>query len=444
MRMPGQNNSNKIESRFLVQSIELEETEPPGILTAASFVVSAFVVLFFLWAGVTNVDQVESTEGQVVPSEAIRAVQHLEGGIIEEMNIREGDFVKQGDILIRLLPTDTQAELDQLKARRANLLLAAERHRAIAQSRPAEFDRQAEGFANLKAEQQALHATQIENNKSQLSVLQSQLDQQLAELTRLTNRLSSLENDITLLTDELKTREKLFDKGLTTRLALLEIQRQHAQAKSEIGETRDSVSRAEKAVAEAHGRIEEFQKGLSTTALEEVSRLIGELAEVDETLKRAVGRAQRLEVVSPVDGMVQGMSVKAVNAVIQPGQTLMEIVPLGTDIVIEAKVPPTIIGHVKVDQEVDVRVASFDFATFGSVTGSVKRISASTFTEENGDRYYSAIIRLEKTFVGNDPDANIIIPGMSVQANIKTGSKTILDYLLKPVYRGFAQSFGER
>jgi HlyD family type I secretion membrane fusion protein len=138
------------------------------------------------------------------------------------------------------------------------------------------------------------------------------------------------------------------------------------------------------------------------------------------------------------------MTVKAVNAVIQPGQTLLEVVPTSDEMVVEARISPRAIGNVHLEQPVDVRVATYDFSRFGSVPGTIRQISASTFALENGERYYRAVIALGQDYVGENPDFNKVIPGMTVQANIKTGSKSILDYLLKPVYRGFAQSFGEK
>jgi HlyD family secretion protein/adhesin transport system membrane fusion protein len=432
------------QSRFLVQSIELEETDPPGVLTAATMIISAVVIFAIVWAAVTNVDQVAISDGAVAPAGSIQAVQHLEGGIVEKILVRDGDVVNLGDVLLRLLPTDARAELDQLLARRAAFTLESERHLAIAQDRAPAFDEIIDGYVTLKRNQLALFSTQQDSYASQRDVLLSQLAQQRTDFSRMTKRLESLHADKLLLDEELKTREKLYRDGLTTRLAFLDIQRQHAQSVNEIQETEETILRTLKSIEEAEARLKELKTSTQKENLTAVGEIAGRLAEVNQSVKRAEARAKRLEVVAPTTGIVQGLSVNAINAVIQPGQTLLEVVPTGAELVVEAQVSPRHIGHIKIDQPVDVRITSFDFARFGSIDGVVTRISASTFMNDEGERFYRAIIKLNKHYVGDDPELHFLIPGMTVQANIRTGKKSILDYILKPVYRGFSQSFGER
>ncbi len=432
------------QSRYLVQSIELEETEPPHILSTASFVMCAIVFLALIWAAVTEVDQVATATGQITPAGSIQAVQHLEGGIVQEVLVRDGDVVTAGTPLIRLSPIDAQAELDQLRVRAAKSALELERNRALIAGRSPEFDDVVDGYLTLKIDQTALHATQVKNTASQRAVFDAQLEQQVADRRRLSNRLTAIEKDKELLDQELATRQKLYDDGLTTRLALLDIQRQHAQATVDIKETFDQLRRAEEAVVEAETRIVEFDNKSRTDVLAEIGELSGELAETRESIKRAEARALRSEIEAPVDGIVKGLAVGAINAVVQPGQTLLEIVPIGDELVVEAQLPPQFVGQVYEGQKVDVRVDSYDFASFGALEGTLDRISASTFQTDQGDLYYRAIVKLDKSYMGDDPEQHAVLPGMTVQANIITGQKSILDYLLKPVYRGFSQSFSEK
>ncbi len=432
------------QSRFLVQSIELEETEPPHILSTASFVMCALVFLALIWAGITRVDQVASATGQITPAGSIQAVQHLEGGIVQEIHVRNGDVVAAGTRLIQLSPVDVEAELEQLRVRAAKAELELERNRALIEGRQPDFDAVVDSYFNLKIDQLALYKTQVKNTASQKAVFEAQLEQQIAENRRLKNRLVSTQEDKKLLDEELATRQKLYDDGLTTRLALLDIQRQHAQAATDINETKDQLRRSDEAIIEAETRVLEFQNKTQTDVLAEIGELSGELAETKEAIKRAEARASRTDIRAPIDGIVKGLAVNAINAVIQPGQTLLEIVPTGQELVVEAQLPPQFVGQVYVGQEVDVRLNSYDFATFGSIKGTLDRISASTFQTDQGETYYRAIVVLEKNFVGDDPQTNKVLPGMTVQANIITGEKSILDYLLKPVYRGFSQSFSEK
>ena len=432
------------QSRFLVQSIELEESEPPHILSTTSFVMCGIVFLALIWAGITQVDQVASATGQVVPVGSIQAVQHLEGGIVQQIHVRDGDVVQKGDQLIQLSPVDVQAELEQLRVRAAKNMLELERNRALIEQRSPDFDGTVDGYYSMKLDQAALHKTQVKNTASQEAVFDAQLEQQIADQRRLKNRLDALREDERLLDEELATRQKLFDDGLTTRLALLDIQRQHAQATVDIKETQDQLAGANESVIEAETRIVEFQNKTRTDILAQIGDLSGELAETRESVKRAEARAERSDIRAPIAGVVKGLEINAINAVVQPGQTLMEIVPTGKELVVEAELPPQYIGQVYIGQEVDVRLNAFDFATFGSVSGTLERVSASTFQTDQGDLYYRAVVALEKNYVGDNPDRNKLLPGMTVQANIITGEKSILDYLLKPVYRGFSQSFSEK
>ena len=172
--------------------------------------------------------------------------------------------------------------------------------------------------------------------------------------------------------------------------------------------------------------------------------MTAELAEVEEALRDLRDRVERLEVRAPVRGVVNALAVHSVNAVIQPGQELLEIVPMADELVVEARVMPHDIGHVEEGQAADIRVSSYDFARFGAVLGVVRQLSASTYLDENLQPYYRAVIALDQDHVGDQPGVNRIIPGMTVEADIKTGSKTILDYLLRPVSRGLSSAFQER
>ena len=169
-----------------------------------------------------------------------------------------------------------------------------------------------------------------------------------------------------------------------------------------------------------------------------------ELAQVEQALANLTDRVERLDVRSPVRGIVTSLRTLTISSVIQPGEVLMEIVPIGDELVVEAKVSPNDIGHVEPGQSADVRVSSYDFSRFGAVSGTVRQISATTFVDEQLMPYYRAVIALDQDFVGDVDGVNPIIPGMTVQADIKTGSKSILDYLLRPVYRGLNSSFRER
>ena len=431
-------------SRFLIQSIKLEESGPPGSISGAMMFISALIVAAIVWAMFTNVDEVALAQGEVVPAGSVHSVQHLEGGIVNAILVREGDLVEAETPLIRIAPTATRSDLNQTLVRRASLILQLERLQAFAESRIPEFESMIEGFVDLKNDQQSIFRTQVANRTNQVMVVQSQLNQARGEYQRLINRADSLREQIAFLEEELAIRQRLLDQGLMSRIVFLDTQRELAQAQGSLGETVDSIAETESSIAELNGRAQEVIGRLENEALTQAGELSSELAQVEQALANLTDRVERLDVRSPVRGIVTSLRTLTISSVIQPGEILMEIVPIGDELVVEAKVSPNDIGHVEPGQPADVRVSSYDFSRFGAVSGTVRQISATTFVDEQMMPYYRAVIALDQDFVGDVAGVNPIIPGMTVQADIKTGSKSILDYLLRPVYRGLNSSFRER
>ncbi len=431
-------------SRFLIQSIKLEESGPPGAISGAMIFISVLILAAIGWAMITKVDEVALAEGEVVPAGSIHSVQHLEGGIVSAILVREGDVVEAGVPLLQIAPTATRSDLNQMLARRASLLLQAERLRAFAESRTPDFAGTIEGFEGLKQDQEAIFRTQVANRTNQVMVVQSQLGQAEGEYQRLINRADSLREQIAFLQEELAIRQRLLDQGLMSRIVFLDTQRELAQAEGSLVETVDSIAETESSIAELNGRVHEVLSRLENEALIQAGEISAELAQVNQALSSLTDRVDRLDVRSPVRGIVTSLKTLTINAVVQPGEVLMEIVPIGDELVVEARVSPSDIGHVEPGQEADVRVSSYDFSRFGAVSGTVRQISATTFVDEQLMPYYRAVIALDQDFVGDVAGINPIIPGMTVQADIKTGSKSILDYMLRPVYRGLHGAFRER
>ena len=229
-----------------------------------------------------------------------------------------------------------------------------------------------------------------------------------------------------------------------SRIVFLDTQRELAQSEGSLVETVDSIAETQSSMAELNGRVEEVVSRLENEALTQAGEISAELAQVNQALASLTDRVERLDVRAPVRGIVTSLKTLTINAVVQPGEVLMEIVPIGDELVVEAKVSPNDIGHVEPGQAADVRISSYDFSRFGAVSGTVRQISATTFVDEQLTPYYRAVIALDQDFVGEVDGLNPIIPGMTVQADIKTGSKSILDYMLRPVYRGLHGAFRER
>ena len=427
----------------LNQAIELEERPPSRSLSQFVYALFGLVAFALVWSTVTRVDIVTNAPGHVVPVGDLVAVQHLEGGVIAQILVAEGERVRKGQPLLRLAALDTEGRLEQLNAKRAAHLIAIEGNRAIVDDRAPAFDAIVPGYLRQKVEQLSLYNAQKQAIDAEHTVLTAQKAQREADVARLSSQLIVLRRDERIAEEELALRTDLLNRKLTTRDRFYGAQRDATDRQKMRMNTRDQMVAAESALAEYERKLTEFEARTRMEAQTSIAKHTADLAEVDAALRNEKGRAGRLNLTAPVTGIVSGLAVKAVNAVVKPGETLMEIVPTGDPLVVVAEVKPQDIGQVIVGQRADVRVSAFDYATFGTLEGKVDRISATTFTDDNGRQFYKVRVRLARDYFGDDPRAGRIIPGMEVEVDVKTGARSILAYLLKPVTRTWDSALKE-
>lgn len=433
------------QQRFLAQSVILEETGSPGLVRAALYTVSLVTMAFVIWASVVEVSEVASAFGQVVPTGQVQAVQHLEGGIIKELLIKDGDLVGQGQVLIRLDPAAAQAEYEQMKARAAGLEVQAERLRAFGDGRIPDFSQIPADYASLVRDQQTIYKVQEEARMNQLAVLRDQVSQRRAEIAGIDEQMSTLRKQISILTEDVAMRESLFQKGLSSKVQFNDSKRQLNQATGDLGKATNERQRASKALAEVESRLVETDSRLKQDALSQMGQVTAELAQVKESLIKVADRSNRLEIKAPVRGLVKGLKNSTVGGVLAPGAVVLEVVPLDQELVVEARVSTKDVGHVRIGQPVTVKVITYDYARYGAITGELKSISATTFLDEkDGTPYYKGIVSMDRNYVGFDPERNRVTPGMTAQADINTGTKTLIQYFLKPIYTSLTQAFRER
>lgn len=431
------------QSRYLAYSVVLEEAGGPRLMRLAMVTITLVVAAFVAWTWITPIREVSTSFGQVIPGSSIQTVQHLEGGIIKEILAEEGLIVEQGDVLMRLEPAGAQSELAQTIARQNTLMLQMERLRAFAEDRDPDFS-MIDGLQDVKNDQLSILTQERASLDSQRAVLDSQYAQKQEEIVLFNQQENGVLEDISLMEEELALRQGLFDKGLDSRIRVLAAQREVNNARSALTQLRGDRSRAREALLEIDQRIVELEDRTRQTALTELGSLGTELSQVRENLTRLEDRVRRLDVVAPATGRVNNMVLTTIGGVVAPGAPVMEIVPVNTELLVETKISTRDIGHLSVGQDVTVKVVTYDFARYGGIEGTLANISPTTFTEDSEEPYYRGRVELAQNFVGNDPRANIIAPGMTVQADITTGEKTLFQYLMKPIYTTFTESFTER
>lgn len=428
--------------RHLAQAVVLEEAGASRLVRLALVAASLTVVAFVIWAALTRLDERASAFGQVVPAGSVQQIQHLEGGIVEELLVEEGQMVEAGQVLARLSEVQARSELEMARAREAALRLRADRLRAIGTSQQPDFAGVEPAYADLAADQMAIFDMQTEAVAAEAAILESQVEQRQAEIAVIREQRQTLSGQIDLFKDELTLRQNLAEKGLGTRLEAMAAQRDLARLQGELRGLLSEEQAALERMSEVQRRLTDLHSARREAALNEMGEVTAELAQVRETLARLTDRVRRLDVVSPVRGLVQNMAVKTVGAVIPAGALVTEVVPVDDSLMVDVRISTRDVGHVQVGQPVQVKVTSYDFARFGSVKGRLDLISATTFLDEEKQPYYKGRVRIDTNYVGEKERP--VLPGMTVQADIITGQKTLLEYLLKPIYLAFSDAFHER
>jgi HlyD family secretion protein/adhesin transport system membrane fusion protein len=419
-------------ARFLSRPLMLEESGPPRVLAQLLVILSMTIGIGVVWAAVTEITETAIAHGQIMPAGSLYHVEHLEGGIVAEVLVEDGEVVAAGQPLMRLRSAEATTELKRQRAHEAALSLRAERLRA------------GRDFPGLVADQQAILDLQNEARASQRQVLLSRIEQRQVEIEGLEERKRNQEAQIEITAEQVAIRRGLVSKGLDSRVNLLDSERKLTEIRGDLLGIMGEIASKREALHEAQGSLAELDASIRNDALNEMGDVTSELAEIRQTLARLEDRVARLEVSAPVNGVVNGLSTRTVGGVVAPGEVLLEIVPIEENLIAEVQILPRDIGHLSIGQAARIKVTSYDVAQFGAVEGRLSHISASTFQDEAGDPFFKGVVELSQGYVGGDADRHPVLPGMVVDVDINTGRKTLLQYLLKPVYRAFDGSFSER
>ena len=431
-------------ARFLAQAIELEEEGVSDIVKSAVYVIMAMLLAVIIWMSVTPVSEVTVTSGEVVPVGYIHNIQHLEGGIIGDIRVRDGDRVEAGDLLVKFSPPATQSDLDQLNVRQAALKLDLARLDALRGSGVAEFPNALDAYPRLLAEEREALRIELQSNESELNVIDARILQRRSELQRQRNQVVELEKETELLQQQVDIRTRLAEKNAISQTDLLRIRSEHAALQSQLKSAQDGVYVAMLSLEEERKRREEVASRQRREVEDEAALVVAALAEVESALVKARDKVDRLQVYAPVTGIVQGLAVNTINAVVRPGDVIMQIVPVEDEMIVESRLMPNEVGYVHNGQVAEVKVHSYDSSRYGTLQGTVRQISPSTYLDEQANPYYKVKVGLEKAWLGEREGEMSVIPGMTVQVDIITGSKTIMEYLMKPVTRGFQSAFQQR
>lgn len=436
-------------NRYLAQSVLFEESGLSGLVRVALLLVALGLLFFLAWASYFTIDEVAHAPGQVISMLPVQRIQHLEGGIVQEILVREREVVQSGQVLVRLDAQAATTALQQMRSEQASLRAWMARLRAFldesADPVPADFSGIPAEFAGVVKAQAQLLQAQREARQSQRTLLQTQANGHAMEWEQLRGQVRFLETRIRLAKEERAAHENALRKGAASRQDVIRTEQQLNEAEGERQRNLDLQAKAQKEQKETLLELAKREDDLREKALGELSKVTADLRKLEEGMVQMIDRVARLEVRSPVQGIIQEMPVKTVQGVLPPGATIAEIVPIGPVRYLEVRVRVMDVGHVAVGQRVTVNVTSYDFSRYGGIDGTLESLSPTTFQESEGEEgYYKGLVRLHKSYVGNQPRVNEVLPGMVVQADIHTGAKTLMEYLLKPIYSSMDRSFRER
>jgi HlyD family type I secretion membrane fusion protein len=363
---------------------------------------------------------------------------------VDRILVSEGQLVEKGQPLMQLQPVGTESDLAALRARAHNLKLQKARAEALLAERDLDTRSLDKIGAELVADHLQVHKLRLSQRAKEREVLLTRIAQRKAEIAGLETQIPMQNRLAEMQKERLDGRQKLFAEGAMSRKQVLEVETLYEQARIQLRESERKLAMAKEALPEAEAALAEADAQARKLWSEELATAASELAEVEEQIRKQADRVDRLVVRSPIRGRVQNLSQRSPGEVVPPGDNILRVVPVGGDLVAEVRVRPQDIADVHVGDKADIRVSAFDFTRFGKLKGEVQSISPTTFETEDNQLYYKAVIRLDPKRSAAFAPYSRLQAGMTVDADIISGSKSLLRYLLKPVYRGFDGAFSER
>lgn len=429
--------------RYLPQSVKMEEAVNPHIVRLTMMLISVAILIFILWSSFTEVNEMARAEGEVVPQGFVQVVQHLDGGLVREILTGEGDLVEEGQILVRIDDGGARQDLAEAQALQNSLEMQSERLHAFVESRKPDFSTFGKDKEHI-GKQQRIFSSMMKARTKERHVVEDQITQKHEILNTLKARQRTLRKNIKIAKELMEMSERFKAKGSVSKKDYLETKQTLNDLQGDMAAAQADIAGAQSTLAEYTNRLSSLDAKHQDEAYMQLDGIESEFKQNYEVISKLKSRAARLDIRAPVTGVVKGLQLNTIGGVAEPGRTLMEIVPVDKTLVVEARILPSDIGHVKIGQNVRIKVRSFDFSRYGALDGTLEFITATTFMDDQNKPYYRGRITLSQNFVGGLAGKNTILPGMTVEADIVTDKKTILAYLLKPIHLSLRSALSER
>jgi len=400
------------------------------------------LVLGVVWMALAPVDRVVHAEGRVVPAGKAQIVQHLEGGIVSSMPVHEGSLVKKGDLLVVIGDTRADSQLGESKIKIAGLQARVARLKAEAEgARTIAFKHDSTNDEITQKAEQALFIARREKLAQETEIFQEQIRQKTAEISESENRRKSLGAELEIARHQLSIITGLIAKNAASKLELLEAQGRVQRLLTEIGDAESAVPRLRSAIHEAEAKRAEVLARFRSEARADLSSAQMDIDRAGEGLRAESDRVTRTDIRAPVNGIVNRIYINTIGGVVKAGEPIMELTPADERVLIEAQVHPNDRAELRSGLPVNIKIGAYDFGIYGTLRGRLKEVSADTLSDERNIRYYR--VELEVDAIPASYRDNPILPGMPVTADIVTGRRTVLEYVLSPLNRFSYEAFRE-
>jgi membrane fusion protein, adhesin transport system len=430
------------ESDFMLDADSIIIAQEPVRARILLHALFGVFILFIVWAAIVHVDEITKGDAKVIPSQQLQVLQSLDGGVVTDILVKEGDVVNEDQVLLQIDTTRFESSVKENRAQYLSLTAKAARLRAIGEGKafvpPAEVVREDPATA---AEEQRLYEAATSELQTQLSIARQQLEQRSQELAEATARKAQATQAYDSALQELSVTKPLLRSGAVSEVELLRLERDVARFKGERDVATAQIARTQSAITEANRKIQEVELTVRNTASKELSDTMARLNALIQSGTGLADRVNKSAIRSPVRGTIKRLLVNTVGGVVQPGRDIVEVVPKEGKLLLEAKVSPRDIAFIAPGQKAVVKFTAYDFSIYGGLEGKVEHIGADSITDERGNTFYTIRVSTNNAKLEG---GQTVIPGMVAEVDIITGKKTILSYLLKPVLRAKQAAFTER
>ena len=435
------------ETEFLPAALEVLETPPNPLGRAVLWALLAFVGIAILWASFGHIDIVAAAEGKVIPRGRVKIIQATDIGIVRAIHVIDGQVVRAGQPLVDLDPTVTQA--DAAQANESRFVASIDRARAAAlvdasTGGPGNFIAPPGVPGSIVETQRSLVAARILEHRTAVAALQEDRAQRRSELAMVSAEVVKLEEQLPLVEEQLASLEKLDKDGLVPRMRVIEVKERAVGMRQDLVIRREEMGKSRAALAGVESQVRKLESEFRATALDALTEAEANYRLRSEEVKKADDRAALTVLSSPIDGTVAQLSVHTIGAVVRPADPLLVIVPKGEELIVEAMVLNKDIGFVREGQDAEIKLEAFPFTRYGVIKGTIESISTDSVENKDLGLVFPCLVKLHATHIDAGTKRVALAPGFAATAEIKTGDRRIIEFLLSPLSRRLQEAGRER